>query len=171
MNVILVRHAMPAVRADVPPEVWSLSEEGRAAARRLATLLPADAVLVASDEPKAAQTLPSAVVDARFREVRRQEAFADDFAVARRSYVEGQVPPDWEPHACVVSRFSAGVSWFAVPGRPLVIATHGMAMTVWLSSVIGLADPGSFWAVLRFPDAIAVDVSGRRWWRLHLGLG
>ena len=35
----------------------------------------------------------------------------------------------------------------------MVIATHGMAMTIWLSSVIGLPDPAGFWSDLRFPDA------------------
>ena len=166
MNVILVRHAMPAVRPEVPPEEWVSSDEGRAAARRLATLLPADAVLVASDEPKAAQTLPTAVRDARFREVRRQEAFSDDFAVARRSYVEGAPPAEWEPYESVVARFDSGVSDYTVDGRPLAIATHGMAMTVWLTARISLADPGSFWAALRFPDAIEVDLSARTWRRL-----
>jgi broad specificity phosphatase PhoE len=164
VDLILVRHAMPAVLPAVPPERWSLSDEGRAAARQLATLLPADAVFVASDEPKAAETLPSAQLDARFREVRRTEAFSDDFAVARRSYVDGAALPGWEPRESVVARFSAGLSAY---GRPLVVATHGMALTVWLAATIGLADPGAFWADLRFPDAIAVSRS--RWWRLAPG--
>ena len=154
---------MPIALPAVPPEHWSLSDEGRAAARRLIALLPTDAAFVASDEAKAAQTLPSAQLDARFREVRRRETFSDDFAVARRSYVEGVALPGWEPHAAVVARFSAGLASY---GRPLVVVTHGMAMTVWLAARIGLADPGAFWAGLRFPDALGVDVAERRWWRL-----
>jgi hypothetical protein len=40
----------------------------------------------------------------------------------------------------------------------VVIATHGMAMTIWLSSVIGLPDPAGFWSDLRFPDAYRVEL-------------
>jgi hypothetical protein len=36
-----------------------------------------------------------------------------------------------------------------------------MAMTVWLSARLGLTDPGAFWAALRFPDAIEVDLTSR----------
>ena len=44
--------------------------------------------------------------------------------------------------------------------RPLLVATHGMAMTVWLTARFRLADPGSFWECLRFPDAHLVDTEG-----------
>jgi 2,3-bisphosphoglycerate-dependent phosphoglycerate mutase len=43
--------------------------------------------------------------------------------------------------------------------RPVVIATHGMAMTLWLMATIGLEDPGEFWARLEFPDAYVVDLA------------
>jgi hypothetical protein len=36
-----------------------------------------------------------------------------------------------------------------------------MAMTIWLSSVIGLPDPAGFWSDLRFPDAYRVMVGER----------
>lgn len=44
--------------------------------------------------------------------------------------------------------------------RPLLVATHGMAMTVWLMARLRLTDPGSFWEHLRFPDAHLVDTDG-----------
>jgi hypothetical protein len=37
------------------------------------------------------------------------------------------------------------------------IASHGMAMTLWLSASLTLADPGQFWAELRFPDVLDVE--------------
>jgi hypothetical protein len=40
-----------------------------------------------------------------------------------------------------------------------VVASHGMAMTVWLTAAIGLEDPIGFWSELRFPDALAVDLA------------
>ena len=57
--LILVRHAMPAYSAEVPPDCWELSEDGRNAVRRLGPVLPAGALLVASAERKAWQTLES----------------------------------------------------------------------------------------------------------------
>jgi hypothetical protein len=41
-----------------------------------------------------------------------------------------------------------------------VVGTHGMAMTVWLATRVDL-DPAEFWAALRFPDMIEVDLAAR----------
>ena len=84
------------------------------------------------------------------------EPFGGDFRARRRAYVAGAVPPGWEPHAEVAGRFDAGVRhWRTVAGdRPLVVASHGMAMTIWLTAAATVADPGAFWAALRFPDQI-----------------
>jgi broad specificity phosphatase PhoE len=63
----------------------------------------------------------------------------------------------------VAARFDAGVAaHLAIAGdRPLVIATHGMALTLWLTEAIGLSDPAAFWTDLRLPDAFAVDLAAR----------
>lgn len=163
--LILVRHAMPAVDPDVPPERWHLSPDGHRAATALAARLPADAVLVASAEPKARQTLGGGVsIDNRFNEVVRDEPYDGDYRARRRAYVSGTDHPGWEPRDQVVARFAEGVTgWLGRSGpRLLVVATHGMAMTLWLAAgTPGLADPGAFWADLRLPDAFAVDPDTR----------
>lgn len=72
----LVRHTEPAVDPDHQPHEWQLSEAGRRSARSLGHVLPTDAVLVASPEPKARQTLEPlgrVLDDQRFREVVRDE--------------------------------------------------------------------------------------------------
>jgi hypothetical protein len=56
--------------------------------------------------------------------------------------------------------------WPLSDGGRAVVATHGMAMTVWLTERIGLRDAGEFWAGLRFPDAHAVDLHRRTITRL-----
>ena len=57
-KLILIKHASPQVQADLPPEQWPLSEEGKAKcqalARAVAALAPA--VVVSIDERKAADT-------------------------------------------------------------------------------------------------------------------
>jgi broad specificity phosphatase PhoE len=57
-KLILVKHAPPEVVPDVPPEQWTLSEKGRALSVPLAGRLAAHApaVIVSSEEPKAAET-------------------------------------------------------------------------------------------------------------------
>ena len=161
-TVLLVRHAMPSVDPTTDPSTWPLSDEGRAAAADLCARLPGDAVLVASDEVKAWQTLePAGVVrrDARLGEVVRDEPFGGDFRARRRAYVEGVDHSGWEPRSVVAQRFSDAVSdALSSPGTP-VLGTHGMALTVWLTSVGALADPGGFWEALPFPALIDVNLT------------
>ena len=162
--LVLVRHAMPAFGPQTPPHEWRLSQAGRSAAILLAGIFPADSRLVASAEPKAWQTLESAgrvERDPRFNEIRRTEPWNGDYRRLRRQYVEGIDHRDWEPRAQVAERFDTAIAEHlgVARDRPLVVATHGMAMTVWLTARIGLPDPGAFWAGLRFPDAHRVDLA------------
>lgn len=57
-KLILVKHAPPEVVPGTPPERWTLSEKGRALCAPLAEKLAAHAPaeIVASEEPKAAET-------------------------------------------------------------------------------------------------------------------
>ncbi len=165
MTLYLVRHAMPLVDPATDPATWPLGPDGRAAARRLGRGLPSGAFLVASDEAKAWQTLASAgergvLRDPRLREVRRTEQFNDDFRRLRRSYVSGADIPGWEPRLDVVRRFAAAIraAMERAVRRDVVVASHGMAMTVWLAATLSLADPAAFWADLRFPDILVVDL-------------
>jgi broad specificity phosphatase PhoE len=174
VELFLVRHAMPAFGPEVPGAVWELSSEGWRDAKALVGALPAGAVLIASREPKARQTLEpagSVYTDARFNEVTRDEPYEGDFRARRRAYVTGTDHPGWESRDQVVARFSGGVQFWTVQagGRPLVIASHGMAMTLWLTGTVGLTDPGAFWLGLRLPDLFAVDVSGEQVTRLVYG--
>jgi broad specificity phosphatase PhoE len=172
--LVLVRHAMPDHGPDTPAHTWPLTAEGRDAAAGLCRGLPAGAWLVASSETKAIETLAPAgpaLPDPRFDEVRRTEAYADDFRTARRAYTDGTDHPGWEPRTDVVRRFSAGVAEHVerAGGRLVVVATHGMAMTVWLTATTGLGDPGAFWAGLELPDAFVVDLAERSVERLRSG--
>jgi broad specificity phosphatase PhoE len=156
-HVVLVRHATPAHGPERPAHEWALDPEGAAAARELAAVLPTDAYLVASAEPKAWQTLEPAgpvIRDARFNEVNRDEPYDGDWVARRRAYVAGTDHPGWGARVRVAERFEAGVSdhLAAAEDRTLVVASHGMAMTVWLAARVGLDDPVAFWAGLRFPE-------------------
>jgi broad specificity phosphatase PhoE len=171
--LVLVRHAMPAASPEVAPAEWTLSPDGIRAAAALREVLPRDARLIASTEPKAWQTIgdvDDVVLDARFCEIDRpDEPWSDDFRVRRAEYVSGRAHAGWEPHAAVAERFASGVADCRGEGaRHVVVATHGMAMTTWLVS-LGAVDPdhaADFWRGLRFPDCHLVDVAARtvrRW--------
>ena len=162
--LIAVRHAMPAFDPRTPPDTWPLTDDGRATAQALAGVLPADSRLVASGELKARQTLePSGpvVVDPRFNEVARVEPRDGDFRRRRREYVEGVDHTGWEPRTQLAARFEAALAdhLALAERRPLIIATHGMALTIWLTARTGLPHPGVFWSDLRFPDALRVDLA------------
>ena len=167
MKLFLVRHAMPAFGSDVPAAAWELSSQGWWDARALVRVLPVGALLMASREPKARQTLePAGAVhtDGRFTEVTRDEPYEGDFRTRRGAYVIGTDHPGWEPREQVVARFTDGVRFWSAQadGRPLVIASHGMAMTLWLTATVGLTDAGAFWADLRLPDLFTVEVTGKQ---------
>ncbi|SNS69963.1 Broad specificity phosphatase PhoE [Asanoa hainanensis] len=161
--LFLARHAMPALDPEVRPEHWELDAEGRQGAETLAGLIPPDVLLVSSEEPKARQTLePAGQVDtdARFNEVARDEPFHGDFRARRRAYLARADHPGWERRDLVVARFDAGIRhWQArADARPLVVATHGMAMALWLADIV---DPIAFWDDLRLPDLFEVDLAAR----------
>jgi broad specificity phosphatase PhoE len=167
-RLFLIRHAMPHVQQDVPSDQWQLGDEGRRRARLLRPQLVVSAYFVASDEPKAVQTLQEladdldVVTDRRFREVRRPSMWSDSYRSMARAYVEGDRREGWEDHAQVAQRFAAAVAHHAslasAAGRTLVVGTHGLAATVWLASVVRLdPDPAQFWERLEFPDLIDVD--------------
>lgn len=171
-GLVLVRHAMPEQVPEVRSERWQLGDAGRASARSLRSSIPETAYLVASDEPKAIQTLQElgdrreVAIDAGFGEVRRPYVWLDgyDYRSTARAYVEGVCHDGWEPHAQVAERFAQAVARHAgvaaATGRTLVIGTHGLAPTVWLTGVVQLLpSPGQFWEDLRFPDVIDVDLA------------
>jgi len=168
-RLILVRHAMPIVEPDVPSDQWQLGDEGRAEAWSLRSQLSEPAYFVASDEPKAEQTLRELAgesrvsIDPGFREVRRPHIWSDDYRIVARGYINGICPREWEDHAQVAKRFATAVARHAAIavaiGRALVIGTHGLAPTVWLTTVMRLSpSPAQFWERLTFPDLVDVDL-------------
>ena len=172
MRVTLVRHAEPVASADVPAELWPLTDAGRRAALALRDrLLLVGGRWVASREVKALETLhclaAGAVVaqDARFDEVRRVEPFDDGFLARRLAWVEGR--PDarhdgWETFADAARRFDAGIREHAAGTDHLVVGSHGMVVTAWLvfvGRVEAGADAGRFWQALGFPDVVEVSLT------------
>lgn len=166
--LVLVRHALPVPVPGMSPRSWVLGADGRTAARALALALPAEPVLVASSETKARQTAAeiaavrggSVAVDERLDEVRRPAGWVGDHRRLAGEYVAGRLHAGWEPQDEVGRRFGAAVAAAldAADRRPVVLVTHGQAMTGWLTTLGVLPDPEEFWRALSFPDAWSVPV-------------
>lgn len=170
-RVVLVRHAMPVVEPDRPPDHWPLSPAGRAAAALLRGRLPADAVPVSSPETKALETLALALdlpadrirTDRRLAEIARPGEPVDDDVLHRRlAWVTGR--PDhrhttWETPAAAAARFSAALA--GIDADDVVVGTHGLVSTAWLVSIGQVAAgeaAGTFWQQLGLPDVIEVQL-------------
>jgi hypothetical protein len=172
-RLVLVRHAMPAVQPAVSADRWELDDRGRADSHALSAAVTEPAYYVASDEPKALQTLQAMsagqeiIPEPDFREVGRPHRWSADYRQHARAYVDGIGQEDWEPHDQVVARFGVAVQHHAKRAAArqqlLVVGTHGLALTVWLAAVVPLRPtPAAFWASLTFPDVIDVDLVAKR---------
>jgi len=166
LKVILLRHAAPEVRPGVRPERWSLSDDGRQAARLLRGQLPERAVLASSREAKAIETpgcrsgSTSLAHRRNFGEVQRVEPFDDHHHSRRLAWVRNELDDrhiGWETPSQAAVRFQAGLDAI---DDDVVVATHGMVMTAWLVAR-GIVEPGqsagACWIRLTFPALVTAQ--------------
>ena len=178
--VILIRHAMPQVVAGVSSTLWTLGESAREDCVLLAHALPKDLgpVIYTSPEPKAAETAAvlalrlglQVVKDARLAEADRPTTWDDDYRAMVLEYLERGDQPGWEPAEAVRTRFTAAVdaALAAHPSGDVIVANHGMALSLYAASVADIDLP-AFWRALTFPDAWRVDLDTRVLERLFFG--
>jgi broad specificity phosphatase PhoE len=182
MSIVLVRHAQVHVEPAEPNVRWKLSEAGRVASQELGEVLaaavPGVSAVVSSTEAKAVET--AALIadafggvdrrsDARLGEVSRP--WTEDHRVypeAAGAYLTGAEPEGWEPHRSVIARFGAAMAEWEPVGA--IAVSHGIALTLWLASVLPALDAPSFWSRLMSPDAWTVDADRATITRLT-GLG
>jgi broad specificity phosphatase PhoE len=171
-SLILVRHGRPDVRPDTPPPAWRLDERGRAASRALGRALEGFviAAAISSPEPKALETLTFATegwgvsvqADEDLGEHRRETwDFTSPERQTRRvhsvlanpaSSIEGA-----ETGEAARARFARALE--RRPERPLIVATHGTILSLFLAPVLK-TDPVELWASLAFAEALVLDGAG-----------
>jgi 2,3-bisphosphoglycerate-dependent phosphoglycerate mutase len=175
-RLILVKHAMPLIDEAKPSKDWTISDEGRVAAGRLADRLAAfaPAVVAASTEPKAADT--GRVIAVRLN----APIVFDDGLVETRRETVGWLPRAEveaglerlfrEPGALVYgeetadqahARFAAAIERqaAAADGNTLIVATHGTVISLWVSRRFGV-EPMPLWRSLSLPSAVVVGGDG-----------
>ncbi len=176
--VILVRHALPEISQGTSSKLWGLSESAREDCVLLAHALPATVTAVwSSEERKAKETadvlglrlgLP-VQVDARFGEVDRPAVWDRDYREVAAGYLGGVDEPGWEARDAVLARFSAALDEARrASAGDIVVANHGMALSLWIASVAPI-DLVAFWQALTFPDAWRVDVEAGTAERIWMG--
>jgi broad specificity phosphatase PhoE len=137
----LVRHAATIVDRDRPAHEWQLSDDGRAAARRLALSGPA----LSSTEDKALETARLAGLDARpddrLREVARP--WSDEYERDVLRYLAGEPLRGWESRDQALARLRAALSGFDG-----IAVTHGLAIAL----LAGLSFEE--WRALPFPAVV-----------------
>lgn len=171
-RLVLVKHAMPAIDEAKPARLWPLSDEGRAAAGRLAEKLRAlaPAHVCASSEPKAADTgrVIAAALGAPIRlDEDLVETFRETVGWLPRAEVEAGIeelfrrPGDLvygeETGDAAHARFDRGVqrALAASEGATTVIAAHGTVISLWVGRRLGV-DPMALWRRLPLPGAVVM---------------
>jgi broad specificity phosphatase PhoE len=171
--LILVRHAAPRIVEAEHSTTWVLSDEGRLDAERLGERLTRfqPAALVASTEPKARET--ASIIGRALRlEVENDESFVehrrpglgfvskDVFEASIRKVFDypWEVFFDGESADAVFTRFERALTRYTK--RPLIIATHGTALSIYVSRRAGL-EVFRLWSNLKLPEALILDEDGR----------
>ncbi|HSZ53153.1 MAG TPA: histidine phosphatase family protein [Caulobacteraceae bacterium] len=160
-RVILVKHALPVLSADVPSNRWVLSAAGQESCRALAAGLRGQGVrrLYASLEPKALETAARVAVelglDVRPR-VDLHENDRTDLGFPPLTDLERLIERFFdEPEALVMGRetASAALARFAAAVRaiadesedaPAAIVAHGTVITLFLAQHAGV-EPFALW--------------------------
>jgi broad specificity phosphatase PhoE len=133
------------------------------AAAHLVSTLPRRATFVASAERRCWESLPGRTPrhDPRLNDVNRPgERWSSDFRRQRRRWVEGVPVEGWERHGHAAQRFADAVDAATAEGaRDVVIVSHGMVLTNWLTAIGALDrdEAGAFWELLTFPDCWTFD--------------
>lgn len=167
--IVLVRHAAPEILPDQPYGRWPLSDQGRAAARRLAReplWRDLDRIFT-SPELKAQETAqiiagPNGITVTAVEELREADRphgqWFDDYPAAVAGYLRTPREPvhGWEAAASLLSRFSDHLALLAgVQPLPFAVLGGGLALSIYIAS-LEARDPYPIWSNLRMPDLALV---------------
>lgn len=176
--LIIIRHSLTELDADVPSAHWILSAAGRRRCMGLAReLLPYQLQrLFTSHEAKAQQTaslvaqeleLPIMIAGGLHEQERHSvsTSTADEFRAGIKALFS---QPDElvfgdETAIAAALRFSLALNWIldGHPGQSLGVVTHGTVMTLWLARTCGPKidrfAPFQFWERLGLPAFVVLS--------------
>jgi broad specificity phosphatase PhoE len=173
-RLILIKHSLPDIQTGVPANTWSLSDEGRRRAERLAHVLAAyrPGVIVTSREPKAAETgrivahslgLPCVEVDdlhehsrATLRHLSKQEF---EERVRELFARPAELMMGEETADAAHDRFARAVAGVLAryPAQDVAVIAHGTVISLFVSRALGM-EPLPLWQRLGLPAVVVLDV-------------
>ncbi len=177
-QLLLIKHARPQVDPATPAETWTLGDDGRAAAARLAERLKHYPFqrLVCSSEPKASETA-RVVADALGRPVTQgNDLFEHDRSTVphmdAREFISLMAAFYKQPARLVLGeetadeaydRFATAVDnvLAAHPGEDVAIVTHGTVIALFAERRAGL-EPFALWRRMGQPSFLVAEVPGWR---------
>lgn len=173
-QLILVKHSLPEIKKDLPAREWSLSEEGKVRAERLADMLKMHQLnfLAASKEPKAMETAQIIAarcgVDLRVLEGLHEHERSSvpylsklEFETAVRKFFER---PDTlvfgdETANQAHERFSDAMNsiLFGNSNSKIAVVTHGTVISLYVSRLTGQTG-FEIWSRLGLPSFVVLDI-------------
>lgn len=166
-RLILVKHSLPEIDPRRPAADWPLSPEGRLRCAPLAARVArfAPAVILASGEPKAAETaqivgahlgLAVTLAEGLHEHLRRNVGWLDqkafEAAVAGFFARPAELVFGEETAQAAEARFSTALERALAPhaGRSVLVVTHGTVLALFVARVAGQA-PFPLWRSLGLP--------------------
>jgi broad specificity phosphatase PhoE len=178
-RLILIKHAAPDLRSDVPPDRWVLSAAGQESCRWLAADLRGQGVrrLYASLQPKALETAARVGVELGL-EVRPREDLRENdrtgLGFGSAAELERMICRFFEePDVLVMgretanaahARFGAAVRAIAdqSAGETVAVVAHGAVITLFVAARSG-AHPFPLWKQLALASWVVLEGPDLRW--------
>jgi broad specificity phosphatase PhoE len=172
-KLILIKHAAPDIKPDVPSRRWVLSAEGRARCGWLARELRTQGVrkLYCSLEPKALETAALVAVALGFEVHPRENLHENDRtgqglvsadeikARIRRFFAEPKsLVMGAETALQAAARFAGAIRAVLAeePEQTVAVVTHGTVLTTFVAAHNPI-DPFDFWESLSLPGYVVLD--------------
>jgi len=174
--LVLVKHALPDLRADLAPRDWQLGQRGRLGTKRLATALLEFRPfrLENSPEAKAAQTAELIAIELRLRHHERAGLEEIDRPaqpiLPRELHIAHNAPLFSEPTRAIVgaesaeralTRFEAAIAGALLDttfGEHLVVITHGTVISLFVAAHNSV-DAFALWQRLSCPAIVRLSIA------------
>jgi broad specificity phosphatase PhoE len=174
-QLILIKHSVPEISPDIPPNQWPLSDLGRLRAEKLAEKLGSyqPDLIISSLEPKAIETgrIIAAILETPFETAQdlHEHDRSRNSAYTTQTRFEGQVAEFFKnPGKLIFGRETANEAYFRYKtallslidnfsGDTLAVVSHGTVMALFVAHANKL-DPFPFWKQLGLPAYIVLSL-------------
>lgn len=173
--LVLVKHALPELRAEVAPRHWQLGPRGHAGAQRLATALRGFSPFRLENSPEAKAVETAELVALEFGTQRYERIGLEEIdrpaqpIVSREAHATlnarlfsepGQAIAGDESAEHALARFEAAIAAAlsaTAPAEHLVVITHGTVIALFVAAHNGV-DAFALWRRLSCPSLVQLSV-------------